>query len=127
MIISCATDDGINFVNRHFGDANYYEIYELIDDEFHYIDRITNTTGEEETHADPKKAKGIVGLLVEKNVTVGLTKVFGPNIKRVKKHFVPVLVSLDSIEEGLQKVLKAKEEIKRQIELGENRSHIDLR
>ncbi len=127
MIISCATDDGKNFVSRHFGDANYYEIYELIDDEFHYIDRITNTTGEEEMHADPKKAKGIVGLLVEKNVTVGLTKVFGPNIKRVKKHFVPVLISVDSIEDGLKKILKAKEEIQKQIELGENRSHIDLR
>lgn len=127
MIISCATDDGINFVNRHFGDAKYYEIYELIDGKFHHIDKVINTTEDEEKHADPKKAKGIVGLLIEKNVNVGLTKVFGPNIKRVKKHFVPVLISVDTIEEGLKLILKEKEVIQKEIDKGENRSHINLR
>lgn len=127
MIIACATDDGKNFVKRHFGDAKKYLIYELKNGRFALTETILNTTEEEKMHADPKKAKGIVNLLVEKDVNVGLTKVFGPNIKRVKKHFVPVLVSVDSIEEGLSKVLKSSEKIIEAIELGDNREHIDLR
>ncbi|MBN2261229.1 MAG: dinitrogenase iron-molybdenum cofactor biosynthesis protein [Clostridiales bacterium] len=127
MIIACATDDGKKFIERHFGDADYYVIYELIDGKFVMIDRIVNTTEEEEQHADPVKAKGILDLLHEKNVQVGITKVFGPNIKRIKKHIVPVLVSSDDIEEGLKKVLENIESIRYQIELKDKRSHVDLR
>lgn len=29
LTIACATDDGVNFINRHFGDADYYYIYNL--------------------------------------------------------------------------------------------------
>jgi len=64
----------IKTMERHFGDAEYYNIYEL---------------------------------LVEKNVEVGVTKVFGSNIKRVKKHFVPVLISTETIEESLEVILNS--------------------
>jgi len=127
IIIACATDDGENFISRHFGDAEKYLIYELRDDHCVLTGTILNTTGEEEQHADPTKAKGIVGILAEKNVNVALTKVFGPNIKRIKKHLVPVLVSVDSIEKGLDKVLKASEKVIEAIDIGDKREHIDLR
>ena len=127
MIIACATDDGKNFISRHFGDAEKYLIYELRDGQYVLTGTILNTTGEEEQHADPKKAKGIVSILAEKNVNVGLTKVFGPNIKRIKKHLVPVLVSVDSIEKGLAKVLEASGKVIEAIDIGYKRKHIDLR
>ena len=127
MIIACATDDGKNFISRHFGDAERYLIYELRDGQFVLTGTIMNTTSEEEQHADPKKAKGVLGILAEKNVNVGLTKVFGPNIKRIKKHLVPVLISVDSIEEGLAKVLEAHEKVIEAINIGDKREHIDLR
>lgn len=127
MIIAVATDDGKKTVERHFGDAEYYNIYELVNGKFQLIDQVVNTTEEEEMHADPVKAKGIVELLVEKNVEVGITKVFGPNIKRVKKHFVPVLVSKETIEESLEIVLNSLDIIEEEILKAEKRGHIDLR
>ena len=127
MIIACATDDGKNFISRHFGDAKKYLIYELRERQYVLTGTIMNTTSEEEQHADPKKAKGILGILAEKNVNVGLTKVFGPNIKRIKKHLVPVLVSVDSIEKGLAKVFEEREKVIKAIDIGDKREHIDLR
>jgi predicted Fe-Mo cluster-binding NifX family protein len=129
MIIACATDDNKNFIERHFGDAAYYDIFELEDGKLVLLETISNTTEDEAegVHGDPKKAKGIRSLLAEKHVNVGLTKVFGPNIKRIKKHLVPVLVSVDTIEEGLKKVLEASETIQKAIDAGDERGHIDLR
>ena len=127
MIIACATDDSHNFIDRHFGDADYYLIYELTDGKFVMIDRIMNTTEEEKQHADPIKAKGIIDLLLEKNVQVGLTKVYGPNINKVKKHIVPILISTDDINSGLEKVLENINMIEDQIASKDEKSPIDLR
>ncbi len=129
MIIACATDDNKKFIERHFGDAEYYDIYELKDGKFLLLETISNTTEDEAegVHGDPKKAKGIMSLLAENHVNVGLAKVFGPNIKRIKKHMLPVLVSVDNIEEGLAKVLQESETIQKEIDAGEERGHIDLR
>ncbi|MCK5764113.1 MAG: dinitrogenase iron-molybdenum cofactor biosynthesis protein [Clostridiales bacterium] len=127
MIIAVATDDGKKTIERHFGDAEYYNIYELVNGKFQLIDRIANTTEEEEMHADPVKAKGIAELLVEKNVEVGVTKVFGPNIKRIKKHFVPVLISKETVDESLEIILNSLDIIEEEILKAEKRGHIDLR
>ena len=50
------------FENKHFGDADYYYIYEISTSENKFIKIIKNTTEEndENIHADPKKAKSIV-------------------------------------------------------------------
>lgn len=101
MRVACATDDGINFISRHFGDANYYYIFDLIDGDFVYVDKVINTSEEEKQHADPVKAKSILKLLKEKNVEVGLAKVFGPNIVRIKNVITPVIISVDDIQSGL--------------------------
>lgn len=127
MIIACATDDGKNFIDRHFGDADYYMIYELTKGKFVLIDQIVNTSGEEKQHADPVKAKGIIDLLLEKKVQVSLTKVFGANINKVKKHIVPIIISTDDINSGLEKVLENINMIEDQIASTDEKSPIDLR
>lgn len=127
MIVACATDDGKNFMTRHFGDAEQFQIYEWNENQFNYVKTITNTSEEEEGHADPKKAKYIMDLLLEANVDVGLTKTFGPNIKRIKSRLVPVLISNDAIEAGLATLKDHITEISEAILLTENRKHIDLR
>lgn len=127
MIIACATDDGKKFITRHFGDANYYYIFKFEEGKFVHIDTVANTTEEEKKHADPVKAKGIVELLNKKNVDVAMTKVFGPNIKKIKKYFVPVLVSTDDIESGLSTLKESLELVNASVELGINRQHVDLR
>jgi len=127
MIIACATDDGKFFISRHFGDAKYYYIFKFEKGVFNHMDTVVNTTEGEERHADPLKAKGIIELLNEKNVDVLMTKRFGPNIKRIKKHFVPVLVSVDDLESGLLKLVESLESVNASLALGVDRQHVDLR
>jgi predicted Fe-Mo cluster-binding NifX family protein len=127
MIVACATDDGKHFMDRHFGDAEYYDLYEVSEDTCRFIERIVNNTEEEEGHADPKKARGIVNLLKDRGVEAGLTKVFGPNIKRIKKQILPILTSEEAIEAGLEKVMGNLETALGQLALGEDRDHLDLR
>ncbi len=110
-------------MNRHFGDADYYYIYEIDEDKAEFILEIANNSIEEEKHADPKKAKSIVKILKEEDVQVGVNLQFGPNIKRVKKHFVPVLIDTESIKEGLNKLQKNYHELKKLWEQGEKRSY----
>ena len=127
MIVACATDDGKNFIPRHFGDAKQFQIYEWNENQFNYVKTITNTSEEEDGHADPKKAKYIMDLLREANVDVGLNKTFGPNIKRIELSLVPVLISNDNIEDGLATLKDYFTEVSDAIVLIENRKHIDLR
>jgi len=129
MIIACATNDGEKFALCHFGDANQYDIYEMDGSTCRFVETVRNTTGEEEEeiHADPRKAKGIVDLLSKNNVQVGMTKVFGPNIKRVVKHFVPVIANEDKISQGLKALLEDYERIDRIIADNRKDTYFDLK
>lgn len=105
MRVAFATDDGETFMKRHFGDAKFYYIYDLKNGRAQFIKKITNTTEEEEdVHADPLKAKGISKLLFKEDVRVVISKVFGPNIKRIKKKFVCIIVKDDKIDDSIKKV-----------------------
>jgi len=125
--VAFATDDGKTFMGRHFGDARFYDIYELDGDQASFIKRIENTVDEEEdVHADPKKAKGISTLLLDEKVTVVVSKIFGPNIKRIKKKFVCIVVRDDEIDVGLKKICNNIEKIYIEWEKGKERKHILL-
>src|SRR6056297_3178052 len=107
MIIACATNDGQTFVDSHFGDANKYDLYEITEEGVHFLKTVKNHTEEEEgVHADPKKAKGIASLLKQHNVQIGVSRFCGPNIKRVAKHFLPIIISEKQIKEGLFMIMK---------------------
>ncbi len=124
--VAFATDDGSNFINRHFGDARFYDIYEIEGNQANYLKRVDNTTEEEEIHADPKKAKGIANLLLEENVSVVISKIFGPNIKRIRKKFVCVVMKDNDISEGIQKICDNTEKIYEEWEKGSDRQHLKL-
>ena len=125
--VAFATDDGKTFMGRHFGDARFYDIYELDEDQASFIKRIENTVDEEEdVHADPKKAKGISTLLLDEKVAVVVSKIFGPNIKRIKKKFVCIVVRDNEIDVGLKKICNNIEKIYVEWEKGNERKHILL-
>jgi predicted Fe-Mo cluster-binding NifX family protein len=127
--IAFATDDGKRFNNRHFGDATYYDIYIISESKAEFVRRIINNTEDEndDSHADLKKAHGIVHLLIKENIKVVVSKVFGPNIKRIRKKFVCVLVNVGSISEGIQKIQQNLSDIAVEWEKGENRNHLNLK
>ena len=125
--IAFATDNGKTFMGRHFGDADFYDIYEIKGKKAAFIKRIFNTVDEEEeVHADPKKAKGISKLLFNENVNVVVSKIFGPNIKRIKKKFVCIVVKDEEIEEGINKICNNIEKIYCEWEKGAERQHLSL-
>ena len=129
MKMAFATDDGKTFMDRHFGDAEYYDVYEIDKDKSEFIKRIINTTEEddESIHADPIKAKGVTGLFKKENIKVVVSKVFGPNIKRIKKKFVCVLMNDNSILESIRKIQQSIHIIDNEWSIGEERSHLNLK
>ncbi|MDM8534200.1 NifB/NifX family molybdenum-iron cluster-binding protein [Clostridiaceae bacterium HSG29] len=128
FVVACATNDKVKFLGDHFGDAEYYCIYKLDSNGYELIETINNTTEEEdeEIHADPKKAKGITQLLKVKKVNVVMTKVFGPNIKRIRKKFVSVLTKKDTLEEALTILVNNTKLLEETLNAGEERELIRL-
>ena len=125
--VAFATDDGKTFMSRHFGDAEYYYIYKIDNENVEFIKKISNTTEEEEDiHADPKKAKSIAKLLKKEQVQILVSKIFGPNIVRIKKKFVCIVVKDEEIDVGIRKVCESIGKIYEEWEKGEERKHLSF-
>lgn len=124
-----ATDDGNTYMDRHFGDADYYDIYEISSNEKKFIKRINNTTedDDENIHADPVKAKSVVDMLKIENIQVVASKIFGPNIKRIKKKFVCVLFNDEHISDSINTIQKNINIFVDEWQKGEFRNHINLK
>ena len=127
MRLAVATDDGEHFMGRHFGDAEFFEIFEFSESRYEIVGRVTNDLDEEEGHADPRKAKGIAGILCEQGVQVAVARIFGPNIKRIKKHFVCVLTGHEKICDCLELLMRDYPEIIAEFEKGGERGFLDWR
>ena len=124
-----ATDDGKTYNDKHFGDADYYDIYEISSIENKFVKRINNTTEEddENIHADPIKAKSVVDLLKIEDVQVVISKVFGPNIKRIKKKFVCGLFNDQQISDSIKIIQEKMNVFTDEWEKGETRNHINFK
>ena len=122
--VALATDDGIRFVDRHFGDADYYYVYDIDELNVQFIRSIPNESVDEKKHTDPKKAKSILKILKEDNVQVGVNLQFGPNIKRVKKHIVPVIIDIVLIDEGLNKLIDNYDKLMDLWKKGKDRTYL---
>jgi predicted Fe-Mo cluster-binding NifX family protein len=127
FLTAFATDDGINFIDRHFGDAAYYDVYEISSDHSKFLKRITNTTEEDDDesgHGDAEKAKGIAGILKAEGVQMAVSKVFGPNLKRIKKKFLCVMFKSGSIETGIETLKDNYPSLVSEWEKGEERTFL---
>jgi len=129
MKVAFATDDGEKYIDNHFGDAKYYDVYEIFESESKFIKRINNTTedDDEEIHADPKKAKGVVSLFKNEDIQTVVSKVFGPNIKRIRKKFVCILMNNQNIQDSIKIVQDNLNTISDEWEKGEDRKHLNLK
>ncbi len=127
MIAAFATDDGRNYIDRHFGDAEHYDIYEISAAGSKFLKRIDNTTEDEndETgHGDEKKARGIAGILKAEGVHIAVSRVFGPNLKRIRKKFLCVLFKSGSIERGIETLRDNYSTLLSEWDKGEKRSFL---
>lgn len=129
MKTAFATENGKSVIDRHFGDQNYYHIYEMSSSGVEFIKKIENTTEEDnkEIHADPIKAKGVTQMLKTQDIKVVIAKVFGLNIKRIRKNFVCILMNDNDISDNIKKVHQKFDNNLNEWNKGESRSHIDLK
>lgn len=129
IIAAFATDDGNHYVDRHFGDAQQYLVYEIGKDELSYIGTIYNKTEEEDehAHADSNKAKGIAQLLKKDKVQILASKKFGANINRMKKKFVCILMNDAQISDSIAKIQQHFDKILAELRKGESRHFLNLK
>jgi len=91
-----------DFQEKHFGDAEKYIIFEHDSRQLVFIDEITNTKkdiDEETQHGSKRKGNEIIEYLKSFDVKVLVSMQFGKNIKMVDKHFIPVIVSNENVNE----------------------------
>jgi len=94
--IAFALSQSGTFEKKHFGDADKYQIYHLSNETFKMLYEEENPfklVDESSAHGTEKKAGSIIDFLHQKNVSVVVSRKFGPNIKHIARHFIPVEVS----------------------------------
>lgn len=125
--VAFATDDTTTFMDRHFGDAMYYSVYDLTATGASFVKQIANTVeNDDKVHADPVKAGGIMNLLNNEGVNIVASKAFGPNIVRIKKRFVCVMMNDRTIDAALLRLVDNHAVVEAEWVKGEARSHLNL-
>ncbi len=104
MIVACGSDDEVNFTKEHFGDSKFFLVYEVNENGFDLIKKVSNESPEEKQHGDPEKAKFIAGVLNQNQVKAVFAYAMGPNIVRMRKKFLPIISRIENIEQALAKL-----------------------
>jgi len=128
LLIAFGTDDGEHLNNDHVGMAKYFYVYEFAGGKEKLVEQRRNTsfTGDESVkHGDPEKARATSSVLQNVDVLVG--KKFGPNLPRLLKKFVCVLVRTDALDVAVETVHNNMDRIAEEANKGEDRKHIVLR
>lgn len=127
LLIAFGTDDGNNLNNDHVGMAKYFHIYKFPGGKKELIEKRKNVEfkyDESIKHGDPEKAKATSSVLEGVDVLVG--RKFGPNITRLLKKFVCIVVRTDSLANAIKAVNNNMDRIEKQKSKGEDRKHIVL-
>jgi len=125
--IAFGTDDGKNLNNDHVGMAKYFYVYEFSNGKEKLVERRENVhlKGDESMHGDLEKAKATSSVLEGVDVLVG--KKFGPNLPRLLRKFVCVLVRTNTITSAIEAVHNNIGRIAEEKNEEEDRKHIVLK
>jgi len=128
FLIAFGTDDGKNLNNDHVGMAQYFYVYEFSNGREKLVEKRENTRFEgNETmkHGDPEKAKATSSVLKGVDVLVG--RKFGPNLPRLVRKFVCVLVRTNTITSAIEAIHNNMDKILEERNKEEGRKHIVLK
>jgi predicted Fe-Mo cluster-binding NifX family protein len=143
LIIACATDDQETFIPDHFGEAKYFMLYRLMPEGWEHVKILENNAREGEAHGhhhhgqghghghghghgEGAKAQAILEHFREEQVDVFVSRRFGPNIVRINKYVLPVIVrEAVTLEEGLEACRRRYQELAERLSLPvEVRKHL---
>ena len=125
IIAAIGLKNNKELTDEHFGDSAYFDIYELTHIHIIKIKRIENAKIEERMHGDPKKASAIGTLLKEVDILVAFR--MGPNILRMKKKFVPVIINSQDIEKVKTTLTENYGKILEEVRKSGERNYITLK
>jgi len=128
LLIAFGTDDGENLNNDHVGMAKYFYVYRFSNDKEELVERRENVKfegNESMQHGDPEKARATSSVLENVDVLVG--RKFGPNLPRLLKKFVCVVVRTESLTNAIKAVHNNMDRIVEESNKRENRKDIVLR
>ncbi len=125
IIVAIGLRNDNELTDMHFGDSVYFDIYELTNNSINELKKIKNAKIEERMHGDPKKANAIGNLLKGSDVLVAFR--MGPNILRMKKKFVPVIVNTKNIEKVKETLIENYYEILTEISREGEKNYITLK
>ena len=128
FLVAFGTDDGKNLNNDHVGMAKFFYVYEFSNGKEEIVEKRENTRFEgDETakHGDPEKAKATSSVLEGVDVLVG--RKFGPNLPRLLRKFVCVLVRTNTITSAIEAIHNNMDRIAEERNKEEGRKHIVLK
>ena len=127
MLIAFGTDDGENLNNEHVGMAKYFYVYRFSNGKEEFVERRENVKfrGDESMkHGDTEKARSTSSVLENVDVLVG--RKFGPNLPRLLKKFVCIVVRTNTIANAIGAIHNSTDAIVEQKDKGEDGRHIVL-
>jgi predicted Fe-Mo cluster-binding NifX family protein len=128
LLIAFSTNDGENMIKDHAGQAKYFDVYRFSDGKAEFLERRDNSKykGDEAMkHGDPKKAQATLEALNGLHVLVA--KMYGPNLPRLLKKLLCVVVRTQKISDAVKIVIKNAEIVLEEHQKGEGRKHLVLR
>jgi predicted Fe-Mo cluster-binding NifX family protein len=128
LLIAFATDNGETFNDDHFGMAKYYHVYRFSDDAEEFVEQRENVEFQEDEskkHGDPEKARATSSVL--RGVDVVVSRKFGPNITRMVKRFVCVVVRANVISDAVRIVKNHLDEVIEEKNKAKDRRHLILK
>lgn len=128
LLIAFGTNNGKDLNSDHFGMAKYYHIYSFCRGKQEFVEQRRNVDfkGDESMkHGDPEKAKATSSVLEGVDVLVG--RKFGPNLPRILKRFVCVVVRTDTISDAIKITNDNMDKIIEENNKGQDRKHIVLK
>ena len=128
LLIGFTTNDGENMIKDHAGQAKYFDVYRFSDGKAGFLERRDNSKykGDETLkHGDPKKAQATLEALTGLDVLVA--RMYGPNLPRLLKKLLCLVVRTKKVSEAVEIVKENLEIVSREHKKGEARKHLVLK
>ena len=128
LLIAFSTNDGENMIKDHAGQARFFDVYRFSEGKAEFLERRDNSKykGDEAMkHGDPKKAQATLEALNGLDVLVA--KMYGPNLPRLLKKLLCVVVRTQKISDAVKILKKNVEIVFEAYQKGEGRKHLVLK